>query len=81
MEQVMIKFNYDHDWDQILTLNVKCKICGNEFMFDVVEDDYIRWKEGELIQNALPYLKAGERELLISGTCDSCWDKMFGDEE
>ena len=32
---------------------------------------------GELIQDALPYLSASEREMLISGTCDDCWQKMF----
>jgi len=41
--------------------------------------DFIRWEEeGELIQNALPYLSADERELLISGICGGCFDKMFG---
>ena len=39
------------------------------------------WQGGELIQNALPELNADQRELLISGTCPTCWDEMFPPEE
>ena len=42
------------------------------------------WVSGDkYIQEALPYLTAAERELLISKTCDKCWKKMYGidDEE
>ena len=38
------------------------------------------WEQGELIQNAMPYLSADEREVLISGTCGPCFDKMFGED-
>jgi hypothetical protein len=41
--------------------------------------DVIDWQAGKYIQDAMPYLSKGERELLISGTCDECFDKMFGD--
>lgn len=36
---------------------------------------------GGYIQDLMPTLTAGERELLISGTCDSCWKEMFGEDE
>jgi len=39
----------------------------------------IKWKNGELIQNVMPYLNEDERELLISGTCGKCFDKIFSD--
>ena len=29
----------------------------------------------------MPYLNAGEREILISKTCDECFDKMFPYQE
>lgn len=32
-------------------------------------------------QDAFPYLSADERELIISGTCSECWDKLFSDYE
>jgi hypothetical protein len=43
-------------------------------------EDLKRWEGGELIQNAMPYVSAGDRELMISGTCGPCFDEMFGDE-
>jgi hypothetical protein len=40
--------------------------------------DLSDWKsEKKYIQDAMPYLSAGEREILISKTCDECFDKMF----
>ena len=43
--------------------------------------DVVDWKGGKYIQDAMPYLSADERELLISGTCGTCFDKMFGGSE
>lgn len=36
---------------------------------------------GELIQKAMPNLTPGQREMLISGYCDGCWDQIFGTDE
>ena len=36
------------------------------------------WKNDEgCIQDVLPYLSSGDRELLLSATCSKCFDKMF----
>ena len=43
--------------------------------------DLQAWIKGKHAQDAFPYLNAGERELLISGICNSCFDKMMGDYE
>jgi len=56
---------------------VKCRHCGETHHMLAANEDLEAWENGELIQDALPYLTAGERELLISGTCDDCWEKMF----
>jgi hypothetical protein len=34
-----------------------------------------------LIQKAMPYLTADEREMFISGTCSDCWDKLFPESD
>ena len=47
---------------------------------DVTAEEIATWKAGELIQNALPELSDEERELLISKTCDSCWNKLFPED-
>jgi len=62
-----------------ITIVTECPIChhANEVM--VNEEDYFIWAfEGELVQNAFPYLSADEREMLISGICPTCWEKTFG---
>lgn len=33
------------------------------------------------VQDIFPYLTPAERELLISGVCPECWEKMFGGED
>lgn len=67
---------------QILT---KCRICGEEHIVELTDDEYanyLRWKNRELlIQEALPNRSAIERELLMTGTCNECWNIMFGSEE
>jgi hypothetical protein len=47
----------------------------------VDREAFDRWRGGELIQNAFPDMDPGERELLITGTHDACWDKLFSEEE
>jgi len=44
---------------------------------------YKMWTEGKIpfVQDALPLLPAGEREILLTGTCQAAWDEMFADEE
>lgn len=60
------------------TLNVSCKVCGKSFKINVKREDYVKWLNGELAQYAFPYLTPDERELLITGICGHCYDKMLG---
>ena len=57
---------------------VDCRICGVSYSVMADEADVCNWQDGVLIQDAMPYLNADERELLISGTCPDCWIEMFG---
>jgi hypothetical protein len=63
------------------TVSVSCRWCNEHHILATCAEDVNRWQGGELIQNAMPYLSADERELLISGTCGTCFDNMFGGEE
>tara|TARA_Y100000817_G_C16807512_1_gene522680 strand:+ start:358 stop:579 length:222 start_codon:yes stop_codon:yes gene_type:complete len=58
---------------------IECWNCLQTHVIEVSSEGYAEWQGGELIQEALPELSAGERELLMSGTCDPCWDELFGD--
>lgn len=58
-----------------------CPFCGRQHTISVPTDDFIEWQCGELIQNAMPYLSAENREFLISGICRDCQEKIFGGDE
>lgn len=58
---------------------VNCRCCGEPNEISFKAEDFISWRNGTPIQRAMPYLSADVRELLISGTCPVCWDKMFGE--
>jgi hypothetical protein len=46
----------------------------------MTEDQLRRYEQtSENVQNIFPELSADLRELLISGTCGWCFDKMFKD--
>lgn len=60
---------------------VSCPRCKKTGRIEVVAEEFEDWQAGELIQNAMPNLDADSREQLISGTCPTCWDEMFGDPE
>jgi hypothetical protein len=60
----------------------KCRICEKEYTFEANTNDLLDWQRGHKhIQDALPYLNANTRELLISGTCGKCFDEMFGTDD
>jgi len=53
--------------------------CGESEVLLVCESDFDDWLSGsKLIQRALPYLSAGQRELLISGLCEECFGRVTG---
>lgn len=61
--------------------SVSCEHCNKTYVLNINETGWKEWESGEFIQDALPDLEAGERELLISGTCDECWKQFFGEDE
>lgn len=63
-------------------VKIKCKICNNSYDIIVNKKDLQDWKKGKgYIQDILSDLSDSERELLISGTCGTCFDKMFNSDE
>jgi hypothetical protein len=67
------------DWE--LMLELECLHCDYETKVWVREADYIAWHNGQLIQESFPYLSDSQRELMISATCNECWNKFFPDED
>jgi carbon storage regulator CsrA len=54
-----------------------CPVCKDAWTVEVPRHGFTEWKGGALIQKALPNISLSEREMLISGTCESCFSKMF----
>ncbi len=63
------------------TITVACRLCRVHHDVMVNMADVRTWMAGTLIQDAMPYLSADDRELLISHTCGKCWENMFGNCE
>ena len=63
----------------------QCPSCKKmkDINVNATTEQYMNWKRGELIQNAMPQASATEREVLMTGFCPPCQDKIFGcdDEE
>ena len=55
--------------------------CGQPKSVIVPAAALIAFGEGEYAQNCFPHLPAGQREFLISGICEECWDKLFKEDE
>lgn len=62
----------------MIEIEVRCPVCGKTEIVVAPFEGYTAWNSGVPIQEALPCLSADERELLLSGICPTCWDKLFG---
>ena len=71
--------------------SVICRECNRRYTLMVNLEDYKDWQWGEprvntelakkTIQRVMPYLTADERELMISGVCGECYDKLWEVEQ
>jgi len=56
----------------------ECPICHIFHTVQVPTEGWFRWKrEGWLIQDAFPGIPKEERELLITGVDDVCWQQLW----
>lgn len=58
-----------------------CIRCGNSGTVTLPREAYERLLAGQSIQTAWPEGSAGEREQLINGTHDACFEAMFPEEQ
>lgn len=63
------------------TVVTYCPFCHKAHEVAVNEMDYLDWQDGKLAQDAFPYLSASDREMLITGIDEDCWNGMFGTDE
>jgi hypothetical protein len=57
----------------------ECPGCKKSFAVQVLRTDVTKYESGKTryAQDAFPYLSPEHRELLISGFCPECWEKIF----
>jgi len=61
-------------------ITITCQVCGKEQPpLEIFHHQLVAWRDGFKIQDALPNLSPGERQLLMSATCEPCFDRMFGE--
>ena len=68
-------------FEDYIKKTIECKHCKESHSFKVREAGLEAWKDGEFCQEALHDLEDWQRELLISGTCNDCFDKFFPPED
>ena len=68
-------------FEGIYTIELSCRECKEPQSFNVTKNAYERWLNGVNIQTAMPLVPAHERELLVSGVCNTCWNELFPPEE
>lgn len=66
-----------------VTVSAVCPFCKlKSEVQNVPRRELYKWMRGNgFIQDALPMLSAGERETLISGSHEKCFDEAFAEEE
>jgi hypothetical protein len=47
----------------------------------ITVEQYQKWQNGELIQNAFPHLDDDQREFIMTGIMPYEWDEFFSPEE
>lgn len=59
-------------------IRITCERCGKTYQVKLNKADLERWTSGEgTIQQCLPYLSCADRELIMSHTCNECFEQMF----
>lgn len=64
----------------ILYTTDPCPNCDKSDEIELDEDAVRAWKRGMYIQNAFPDMTPGQREQLITGIHEGCWDEYMGPE-
>ena len=60
-------------------VDIHCSECGKKYTIVVEWSRYEAWQNRQmLIQDAMPGIEPGYRELFKTHICPKCWKKMFG---
>lgn len=57
-----------------------CPVCDKESTYALDTQKVMEWQMGALIQNVFPEMTPAQRETLINGTHDECFEQLYGSE-
>jgi hypothetical protein len=66
---------------EVRKMEVRCRSCDSVTDVPITDEQLKEWRKGKYIQDVAPELSPGLRELLISQTCEPCFDRMFKEDE
>jgi hypothetical protein len=64
-----------------LLVETTCPHCQTRQTLEVPASGLRRWYGGTFIQEAFPNLSGMQREALVTGFCQRCWDELFRDDD
>jgi len=68
--------------DEMVTVRCQpCVVCGKAAELILPKREVEAYQAGAKVQHAFPSLSVKLRELLVSGTHDTCWTVLWGEEE
>lgn len=70
----LISSNVEGDY---VCLFVECSCCGEGVYLGESYEGFREWLAGAAVQDAFTMLGKEWREMLISGTCPTCWAEMY----
>lgn len=82
LDSPKVTYTEDHkDGKHTYTFTGPCKMSGKQQVVTVNGADLFKYRQGEFIQNAFPYLSDDQREWMISGMSGEEYDKLFPEED
>lgn len=64
----------------VVMVTKTCVVCDQDSGILVPREGYEKWQAGAFVQDAFPDMSAADREVLVSGTHDKCWNEMYDEE-
>lgn len=58
-------------------ITLTCVSCSRPRSVTATAGQISAWRAGQVIQDAMPNVPAGEREMFQSGLCPECWNMIF----
>ncbi len=56
-----------------------CPFCEKQTTIIVDGNQYIKYQQGEMVQDTFPNLPASKREIIMTGICFKCQKKVFAE--